>query len=45
MLIVTWHGEGKSLFYIVDETTPEKDQPAVVATFETRTDAEHFIRL
>jgi len=27
--IVIWHGEARSLFYIVDADAPEEEQPAV----------------
>lgn len=40
--ITYWHGEWKSLFYIIDMSAKDSEQPAVVATFDTRDDArEH----
>lgn len=30
--IVIWHGEARSLFYIVDAEAPEEEQPAVEHT-------------
>jgi len=30
--IVIWHGEARSLFYIVDADAPEEEQPAVEHT-------------
>ncbi|HEV7766389.1 MAG TPA: hypothetical protein VGQ76_15400 [Thermoanaerobaculia bacterium] len=37
--IVIFHGEGRSLFYIVDAEAPDKQQPAVVDTAHTHEEA------
>lgn len=34
--VTTWHGEGDSLYYIVDTEAPEGEQPAVVACYSGR---------
>ena len=39
-VVITWHGEHRSLFYVVDTQAPEEEQPAVVASFESRDAAE-----
>lgn len=36
-IIVTWHGEGRTLFYLVDAV-----QEIVLETFRSREDAEHY---
>ena len=33
--IVTWHGESRSLWYVVDAGAPYEDQPAVMDTHYT----------
>ena len=43
--VVTWHGESNTLFYVVDTTVPEAEQPHVILTFntadgETRSEAD-----
>ncbi|MCI0540850.1 MAG: hypothetical protein L0Z50_37090 [Verrucomicrobiales bacterium] len=42
--IVTFHGEGRSLFYVVNTSASEDDQPAIVETFLTREEAERICR-
>jgi len=37
--IVVWHGERGSLYYVVDATAPEDEQPAVLATYHTYDEA------
>lgn len=41
--ITTWHGEGMSLFYVVDANAPEGEQPAVVETFRSIEEARAFV--
>jgi hypothetical protein len=41
--VVVWHGEGGTLFYVVDTAAPDDDQPAVLATFWQRWEAEAHI--
>lgn len=41
-IVTTWHGEGRSLHYLVDTGQPEEEQPAVMDTFDRRSDAEHW---
>lgn len=38
--ITTVHGEGKSAFHVVDTLAPESEQPEIVASFNSRKDAE-----
>lgn len=38
--IVIWHGEARSLFYVVDADAPEDEQPAVIATAHSYEEAE-----
>jgi hypothetical protein len=38
--VVPWHGEGRSLFYVVDGHAPEDEQPAILGTFTRREWAE-----
>ena len=38
--IVTVHGEARSLFHVLDTIAPEGEQPAIVASFESREYAE-----
>lgn len=33
--IVTWHGEHRTVYYLVDFDALEDEQPAVLDTFET----------
>ena len=42
--IVSFHGEGRSLFYVVNASASEDEQPAIVETFFTREEAECFCR-
>lgn len=42
MKIVTIHGEGKSVFYVVNEKSPEDEQPDVIACFFARQSAEDY---
>lgn len=41
--IVTQHGESRSFFYVVNADAPDSEQPAVLATFDTRAAAEQEI--
>lgn len=45
--IITWHGERETLWYVVDPTAPEAEQPAVLRTFSsrwaTREDVRRFL--
>lgn len=41
--IVVQHGEGKTLFYVVDQNAPEAEQPAVLATCHTMPQAERAL--
>ena len=42
--IVPWHGEGGSLWYVVDAEAGTDDQPAVIATASSREDADAIAR-
>ena len=45
--IVTWHGEGETLWHVVDRGAADAEQPAVLRTFSsrngTRDDARRFL--
>lgn len=50
MVITTWHGEGRTLWLVVDTAAPTREQPAVLATYSsadgyTRADAERHARV
>jgi hypothetical protein len=34
--MVLWHGESRSVWYLVDKTAPEGEQPAIVASGTVR---------
>ena len=34
--VVTWHGEGQTLWHIVDPTVADNEQPAVIKTYSSR---------
>jgi hypothetical protein len=38
--ITTWHGEGKTIRYLVDDTAPEGEQPAVVFSWDVRLETD-----
>lgn len=42
-MIVVWHGEVRSLYYVVNQRAPEPEQPAVLASFWSRREAEAFL--
>lgn len=42
-IIVPVHGEGRSLFNIVDTTAPSDEQPCVIQSFERRDAAERAV--
>ena len=44
MKIFVSHGESGTLFYVVDETAPVEEQPAIVASFGSREEAEKFLK-
>lgn len=39
--ITAWHGEGRSVFYVVDAYAPFQERPALVASYIIRENAEH----
>jgi hypothetical protein len=39
-VVITWHGEHRSLFYVVDSEAPEDEGPAVLASYTERAAAE-----
>ena len=39
--VTVYHGEGHSLFYVLDLTAPESEQPAILATYRERWRAEN----
>jgi hypothetical protein len=39
-IVSPWHGEGRSVFYVVDSTAPEDSQPHVVADYPDRESAD-----
>ena len=44
--VVTWHGEGRSVWYVVDTAAPASEQPAVIVSYTDRSAAElHAARL
>ncbi len=42
--IVTHHGERHTLWYVVDPTAPEAEQPAVIRTFSSRSATREDVR-
>ena len=42
--MVTWHGEGSTVYYIVDTAAPAEDQPAVVCSYRDKAEAEEAQR-
>ena len=36
--VVTFHGEGATVYYAVDAAAPEAEQPAIVRSWSTRDD-------
>jgi hypothetical protein len=42
--IVTCHGERHTLWYVVDPTAPEAEQPAVIRTFSSRSATREDVR-
>ena len=42
--IVTHHGERHTLWYVVDPTAPEVEQPAVIRTFSSRSETREGVR-
>ncbi|MDI6772336.1 MAG: hypothetical protein QME77_07070 [bacterium] len=40
MKTVIWHGEGRTVFYVADESAPDDEQPCVIASFYSREEAE-----
>lgn len=43
MSIVIWHSENKTLYYIVDDTKPEDEQPAVMMTCYSLEEANNHV--
>lgn len=41
--VAFWHGEGKSLFYVVEFHVIDGEDWRVIASFTTRKEAEKFI--
>ena len=41
--IVVVHGESKTLWHIVDAAAPTEEQPAILATRDSRVDAEALL--
>ena len=39
-MVAVWHGEGRTVFYVVDSRQPESEQPAVVCSFNTAHDGQ-----
>ena len=39
-IVTVWHGERRTLFYVVNMQTAEENQPDIVATFHSREQAE-----
>lgn len=35
-VITIWHGEGSTVYYVIDTWASEQDQPAVVASWRTK---------
>lgn len=42
-IATVWHGESKSLFYVVDAEATEENQPYIVATFDSREEADELV--
>lgn len=42
-VVSVWHGEGRSIFAVVDTFAPESEQPAVVSTHATREAADDAV--
>jgi hypothetical protein len=42
--VVTCHGERHTLWYVVDPTAPEAEQPAVIRTFSSRSATREDVR-
>lgn len=42
LTITVWHGEARSLFYVVDADAPHDEQPAVVVSCHSREEAEAY---
>ena len=42
--MVTWHGEGETLWHIVDPTVADEEQPAVIKTFSSRSATRDDVR-
>jgi hypothetical protein len=42
--LVTWHGEGETLWHIVDPTAADEEQPAVIKTFSSRSATRDDVR-
>ncbi len=42
--VVVWHGEHRTLFYVVDTAAHQDDQPAVVVTYHSRREADEAAR-
>ena len=40
-ILVPWHGEGRTLWYVVDTSAPEAEQPSVLVTLTRAEEAEH----
>jgi hypothetical protein len=40
--IAVWHGEGKTMFYVVDGQAAAEYQPCVIETFTARNEAEAY---
>ena len=38
--VVTWHGERRTAFYVVDTWAQPEDDPEIVESFERRIDAD-----
>jgi len=34
--VTTWHGEGRTLYYLIDDAAPEGEQPAVVFVWDQK---------
>lgn len=39
-IVAVWHGEHRSVFYIIDTIAPSNEQPAVILTLPTKTGAD-----
>ncbi len=38
--VTVYHGESSTVFYVVDTSAPESEQPAVKASYRTRQEAD-----